>query len=137
MPGYGFSLAVFIGCQPNLLGFLCILFQFADKFLLVFWNFIFWNESVIVDTQFSFLQVPDMAIARHHLEVATQEFLNRLRLCGRLYYNEIFLHILSRLIHFGLQKYRKKSLTPYIYREFFNLLTVLQQEGVHSLTNGA
>ena len=137
MPRDGFSFTVFIGCQPYLFSFLGILFQFAYKFFLVIGNFIFWHESIVIDAQLSFLQIPDMTVTRHNLEVATQEFFNRLRLCGRLYYYEIFLHFLSQLIHFGLQKYAKNSLTPYLYREIFVLLTILLQESVHRLANRA
>ena len=44
VPGDGFSLAVFIGCQPHLLGVLGLLLQVADQLLLLIGDFIFGYE---------------------------------------------------------------------------------------------
>ena len=85
VPRDGFSLAVLIGCQPYLLGFLGLRTQVCHQLGLLFRNFIFRFERLLVDAQLFLLQVADMAIARHHLEVRTEELLNCLRFCRRLH----------------------------------------------------
>ena len=69
VPRDGFSLAVFIACEPNLLGFLRVLLQFADEFLLLVGYFVVGHQRVVVDTDFFLLQVTNVAVARHYLEV--------------------------------------------------------------------
>ena len=41
VPGDGFSLTVFIGCEPYLLGFLCLGAQVGNQFGLLFGDLIF------------------------------------------------------------------------------------------------
>ena len=69
VPGDGLSLTVFIGRQPHLLGLLGLLLQFADQFFLLVGNLVLGFQRCVVYTQFFFLQVADMAVARHHFEV--------------------------------------------------------------------
>ena len=69
VPGDGFSLAVFIACQPDLFGLLGLLLQFADEPLLLFGYLIVGQQRVAVDAYFFLLQVADVAVAGHHLEV--------------------------------------------------------------------
>ena len=69
MPGDGLSLAVLIGSQPHLFGILGLLLQLAHQLLLLVGNLVFGFQCLFVYTQFLFLQVADVAVARHHLEV--------------------------------------------------------------------
>ena len=85
MPGDGFSLTVFIGCQPDLLGLTGFFTKVCHQLYLLFGNFIFRFERLLIDTQLFLLQVADVAIARHHLEIRSEELLNRLRLSRRLH----------------------------------------------------
>ena len=97
MPGDGFSLAVFIGCEPYFLCLLRVRLQFADESLLVIGDFVFRLKGMVINAEFFLLQVPDMTVARHDFIVITQEFLYRLRLGGRLYNYEVLLHIFVSL----------------------------------------
>ena len=92
VPADGFSLAVFIGCQPDFLSLLRIRFQIFDELHLFLWYLVFGFERFRVNTHFLLLQVTDMTIARHHLILLTKKLLYRLGLCRRLYYHQIFLH---------------------------------------------
>ena len=85
MPRYGLSLAVFIGRQPHLLGLLGLLPQLRDEFFLLVWYLVFRLQRRVVDAQLLFLQVAYVAVARHHLEVLSQELLYGLGLGRRLY----------------------------------------------------
>ena len=85
MPGNGFSLTVFIGCEPYFLGFLCLGTQISYKLCLLFGNLVFWFERLLVNTQLLLLQIADVTIARHHLKVLSQELFYRLRLGRRLH----------------------------------------------------
>ena len=80
VPADGFSLAVFIGSQPHLLGLLGIAAQLGNQFFLLV-------GYVGIYTDFFLLQVAYMPIARHHFVVLSQEFLNGLGLCWALYDN--------------------------------------------------
>ena len=71
VPGDGFSLAVFIACEPNLFGFLGVLLQFADEALLLVGYLVFGHQRIVVDADFFLLQVANVAVARHHLEIFT------------------------------------------------------------------
>ena len=84
MPGNGLSLAVLIGCEPDLLGLLRTLFQFAYQFSLLFGNLIVGFQRFHIDTDFFLSQVAYMSIRRHHLEILSQEFLDSFCLCGAL-----------------------------------------------------
>ena len=94
VPADGFSLAVFIGCQPDFLSLLRIRFQFFDELHLFLWYLVFGFERLGVNTHFLLLQVTDMTIARHHLKLLTKKLLYRLGLCRRLNYYQILLHTL-------------------------------------------
>ena len=98
MPGNCFSFTVFIGCQPDFLRILCTRFQFLYQFLLFGRYFVFWFESICVNTHFPFLQVTNMPIARHDLKILAEKFLYRLCLRRRLYYYQILLHTLIYLV---------------------------------------
>ena len=84
VPADGFSLAVLIGCQPNLLGLLCGCFQFCDEFFLFLWNLIARFHGLLVYTEFFLFQVTDVSVGRHHFEVFTQELFYFLSLCRAL-----------------------------------------------------
>ncbi len=86
MPADGFSLAVFIGCEPDLLGGLRVLLQVGDDLLLLFGYLINGAEVLLINAQFLFLQVADVPVRRHHLIVLAQEFSYLLGL-GRTLYN--------------------------------------------------
>ena len=82
VPRDGFSLAVFIGCEPYLTGFLGLVLQFTDQFLLLIGNLVFGFQGGVVDTQLFLLQVADMSVTRHDFIVLAKKFLNRLGLGG-------------------------------------------------------
>ena len=92
MPGDGLSLAVFIACQPYLLGLLGLRLQFAHQLLLLFGNLIFGFQCLVVDAQFLLLQVTNVAVARHHLVVFAKKLLDSFRLGRRLHDYQILLH---------------------------------------------
>ena len=134
VPRDSLSFTVFIGCQPHLLGLLGISLQILHHLFLVFRNLVLRLEGLLVDAHLLFLQVTDMAVARHHLKVATQELFYRLGLSRRLYNHQILLHDIlciyfyipyynARQFVFGRQKYAKVLVTPYIYRRIFIFLT--------------
>ena len=82
VPRDSFSLAVFIGCEPYLTGFLGLVLQFTDQFLLLIGNLVFGFQGGVVDTQLFLLQVADMSVTRHDFIVLAKKFLNRLGLGG-------------------------------------------------------
>ena len=63
MPADGFSLAVLIGCEPNLLGSLCCRLKLADYIALIFRNLIFRFKCIEVYTEILLLKVADVAKA--------------------------------------------------------------------------
>ena len=63
MPRDGFSLAVLIGCEPYLVGFLGTCLQFRNELLLLFGYLIVGFQRIEVDADFLFLQVADMTVA--------------------------------------------------------------------------
>ena len=69
VPADGFSLAVLIGSQPNLLGFLGCRFQFGNELFLLFWNLVIWFHGLLVYTQFPLFQVAYMTVRGHNLIV--------------------------------------------------------------------
>ena len=87
VPGDGFSLTVFIGREPYGLRFPGMGPELAHHVLLVGRNFILGFERVEVHAKVLFLQVADVPVAGHHLEVGTKEFLDGLCFGGRLYYD--------------------------------------------------
>ena len=93
MPRDGFSLAVFITGEPDLLRLLHLALQLADHLALVVGHFIVGFHRVDVDTQLFLLQVADVAVARHHLIVLAQEALDGLCLGRTLYDYQILLHL--------------------------------------------
>ena len=102
VPRDGFSLAVFIGCEPDLLCLLCVVLQFLDEFLFLLRYLVFRFERTGVDTHLLLFQVADVTVARHDLIVTAQEFLNGFRLGRRLYYHQILLHIIFYFFTFLL-----------------------------------
>ena len=71
VPSDGFSLAVLIGSQPDLLGFLRSCFQFCNELFLFIRNLIVWFHGLLVYTKFLLFQVTNVAVRRHHLIVFT------------------------------------------------------------------
>ena len=69
MPRDGFSLAVFIGCQPHLVGFLHLAAQLADELLFLFRYLILRLQCGEIDADLLLLQIADVAVRRHHLEI--------------------------------------------------------------------
>ena len=79
MPSNGFSLAVFITCEPHEVGLSSLILEFLDMLLLVFGNFVERFEAVLhVNAEILLVQVTDMSETRHHFIFITQEFLNGL-----------------------------------------------------------
>ena len=69
MPRNGLSLAVFIACEPHLLGLLRTLSQVCNDFFLLLGNLIVGLQRRGVDAHVLLFQVADVAIRRHHLEI--------------------------------------------------------------------
>ena len=69
------------------MGFSGALAQFGDEFFLFLGHLIVGFHGVLVDAQFSFLQVADVPEAGHHLEVLSEELLDGLCLGGAFYNN--------------------------------------------------
>jgi len=92
MPTDGLSLAVLIGCQPNVAGCLGAFLQVGHYFLLLLGNLIVGFESIFIDAEFFFLQVADVSVRRHHLKILAKKFLYGLGLGRTLYDNQIILH---------------------------------------------
>ena len=87
VPCDSLSFAVFIGCEPHHLGPLGCFLQLGYESLLVVGNLIYRGEVVVdVDTEALTLQIPDVAVARHHGVVLTEKLLDGLGLGRRLYY---------------------------------------------------
>ncbi len=85
MPCNGFSLAVFIGCEPHSLGFCRCFAQFAHKLLFLVRNFVDRAEtSLHIYAEALAFEVAHMAVARHHFIVFAQKFLYGLCLGRRL-----------------------------------------------------
>ena len=63
VPRDGFSFAVFIGREPNLLGLLGVFLQFVDELLFLVGNFISGLKRVFINAELFFLQVADVAVA--------------------------------------------------------------------------
>ena len=63
VPRNSFSLAVLIGCEPYLVGFLGTCLQFRNELLLLFGYLIVGFQRIEVDADFLFLQVADMTVA--------------------------------------------------------------------------
>ncbi len=83
MPGYGLSLPVLIGSQPNLVGFLRFVLQLGHEFLLVGGYHVLRGVIVLeVYTEIFRLQVADMTVARHNLVVRSEELLDGFCLGG-------------------------------------------------------
>ena len=93
VPCYGLSLAVLIACQPHHVGVLRCFLQLCYKFVFLFRYLVF--RFVVVFNGYAellFGQIANVAVARHHGEVLSQELLNGLSLGGRLNDDKI-LHI--------------------------------------------
>ena len=84
MPADSLSLAVLIGCEPHLLGFFSVLFQFADDLAFLLRNNVVGFQRLCINAELFLLQVANVPIARHHLIVFSQKFLNSLGLCRAL-----------------------------------------------------
>ena len=87
MPGYGLSLTVLIGCEPDGFRLLGCGLKLLYKLLLVGRDLILRREIALdIDAHAFLLQVTDMAETRHDLIVGAQKFLYCLRLGRRLDY---------------------------------------------------
>ena len=83
MPRDGFSLAVFIGCEPHGLGLGCFALELGDELALVGGHFIVGREAVCdVYAEVFLFQVSDVSIARHYFVILAEEFLDGLGLGG-------------------------------------------------------
>ena len=108
MPRDSFSLAVFIACEPYLLGFLGLRLQLAHQLSLLVGNFVFRFKRILVDTQFFFLQVAYVTVARHHLVVLAEKLFYGLRLGRRLNNYQVLLHVFFfRFLIFGCKSTQK------------------------------
>ena len=94
VPRDSLPLAVLIGSEPYGLGLRGVLLQLGHQRLLVVGNLIDRFEIIVdIDTEVLLLQVADMPVARHHLEIGTEKFPDCLGFGGGLNYNEILQHI--------------------------------------------
>ena len=66
VPRDSLSLAVFIGCEPYCLRFLCVGLQVADNLLLIFRYLVIGLQRILVDAYLLLLKVADVSVARHH-----------------------------------------------------------------------
>ena len=87
VPRDGFSLAVFIGGEPDGVGLLGLGAEFAHHACLVGRNFIFGLERLEVDSKVFLLQVADVPETGHHLEIVAQKALDGLGL-GRALHDD-------------------------------------------------
>ena len=88
MPGNGFSLAVFIGSEPDGVRLGGKTLEFGYGFLLVRRNNILGSEAVVeVNAELLFLKVAYMSLRRHDFVVASEELLYCLRLVRGLDYH--------------------------------------------------
>ena len=86
MPCYGFPFAVFIGCQPYLVGLLHCFLQVGNQFVLLLGDVVFGLVLIIdVNTHLFLGQIADMAVARFHYIIFTEKLLDGLRFGWRLY----------------------------------------------------
>lgn len=93
VPRYGLSLAVLIGSQPHGLRLLGILFKIGHKRFLVGRYLIFGFEILVdVNAEILLLEVADMSVARHHLEVGSEIFSDCLGFCRRLHDHQVLQH---------------------------------------------
>lgn len=87
VPSDRLSLAVFIGCEPDDVTRLSRFAKFRYETLLVCGDLIDGCEVMLhVYTKAARLEVTYVSIAREHFVISSEEFANRLRLCGGLYY---------------------------------------------------
>ena len=106
MPRDGFPFAVFIGCEPYLLGCLGFALQFGYQLLLVCRNHVLRSIIVLnIYAEFLCLQIADVTVARQHLKVFPEELLDGFCLGRRLHYHKIFLHTFSLFLKNRLQTY--------------------------------
>ncbi len=84
VPADGFSLAVLIGCQPDLLGLLGARLQFAYQFFLLFRYLIVGYHVFLVDAELFLFEVSDVTVGRHHFVVFAQELFYFFCLSGTL-----------------------------------------------------
>ena len=87
VPGNGFSLAVFIGCEPYGMGSLGCTLEFGNKFLLFSRDNIVRLEPVFnVYAQVVLLKISDMPPAGQHFKIVSEKLFDRSGLCRRLNY---------------------------------------------------
>ena len=92
VPADGFSLAVFIGCQPHHRCYLCLFSQQGYHLQLVGRHFVLRFECLLIYAERLLLQVAYVSVAGQDLIFISQEFLDGFSLCGALYNNKILLH---------------------------------------------
>ena len=96
MPCYGLPLAVFIGSEPDGVGFFSGGLELRHQLFFLVGHLVVGREpGVDVDAEVFFAEVANVSVARHDLEVRTEEFFDGLCLGGRFDYDEIF-HLAER-----------------------------------------
>ena len=114
MPGDGLTLAVLISCEEELVGALERTFQVGDRLLLLVGDHVIRKKAVFhIDGElaerallklrrqiFRLDQVADVADRGQHFVSVAQILGNRLRLCGRLDYDQLLRarHLTPRLL---------------------------------------
>ena len=79
MPSDGFSLAVFITCEPDDVGLVGLFLELLDLFLFILGDLIQRSKSMLdIDAEILLVQVADVTETRHHFIIVTQKLLNGL-----------------------------------------------------------